>query len=209
MAITYPLDVPLEEFAQVDVEPVDVNALQISTFTGQERLQTFEGDYWKVTLRYRDLDRDLGRPVQGFVQALRKSFGTFVVRYPGYGTSRGQAATVLSSPLVNGDGQAGNRVLNVKSAPASVSNWLVVGDVIQVGPDTRPHWHTVLSDVTTDSSGNATIDIWPAVRNTTVNNDIIVTETPRGLCRLLDTVNTRITTPTIYGLELQCREVTS
>ncbi|MGI9491869.1 MAG: hypothetical protein ACR2QF_05640 [Geminicoccaceae bacterium] len=208
MAVIYPLDVPLEEFSQVEVEGVDVNTLQIATFTGQERPQEFEGDYWNVTLQYDNLNDRLGRQLSAFVKSLRKSVGTFVVRFPGYGQPFGAAKDIPSSPLVDGDGQAGNRVLNIKSAPVSVADWLLAGDIIQVGPDTRPHWHEVLNDVTTAADGKATIDIWPALRKTTINNDVIVTSEPRGLCRLKDSVRIPITYPVLYSITLDCREAT-
>ena len=208
MTISYPLDPPLEEFSEVDVEPIDVNEAQIATFTGQDRVQQFEGDYWKITVRYRNLDVTLGRPVTAFVQALRKSIGTFVVEFPGYGQPLGAAAGLVASPLVDGASQAGNRVLNIKNATASTAGWLLAGDIMQVGPDTRPHWHTVLTDVTTDGTGKASIDIWPALRRDVANNDPIVLTNPRGLCRLVSSTVIQIRPPVLYDLVLECREKT-
>jgi hypothetical protein len=209
MTIAYPLDVPLEEFSEVTVDRININALQIATFTGKEKVQQFEGDWWVVSLSYRNLPENLGRRVSAFGSALRGSAGTFVVKFPGYVDSLGAASTTPSSPLVNGAGQAGNRVLNIKSAPADLTDWLRSGDILQVGPDTRPHWHEVLSDVDVAGDGTAAIDVWPAIRSGTINNDPIVTLYPKGLCRLTERFEVSITRPALYSLTFNARESTS
>lgn len=208
MAIVFPLDIPLEEFSAVTVERFDISSLQVSTFTGQERVQEFEGDWWTVELTYNNLNEALGRQVSAFGSALRGSAGTFVVRYPGYGDSLGEARNNPSSPLVDGDGQAGNRTLNLKSAPASLTDWFRAGDIIQVGPDTRPHWHEILRDVDVSATGTATVDIWPALRNGTSNNDPIVTRFPKGLCRLTQRFRVPIRPPVLYNITFNAREST-
>lgn len=208
MTITFPVDIPLEEFSEVEVQAVDLNTIQPSTFTGRERVQNFEGDYWKITLRYRNLNVVLGRQVSAFMQSLRGSFGTFVVRFPGYGSSLGQAGTIASSPLVDGGSQNGNRVLNIKNAPVSLQDWLKAGDIIQVGAINRPHWHTVLADVDTDAGGLAVIDVWPAIRVGTSDNDPVVTDEPLGLCRLTEQTRTPIRPPVLYDITINCREST-
>ena len=209
MAVEYPVDIPLEEFSSVEVEPVDINQVRPATFTGVDRVQSFEGDYWKINLRYQNLDVALGREVMAFVMSLRKSVGTFVVSFPGYGSPLGNARNTAVTPLVDGGGQAGNRVLNIKNATPDVQDWLLAGDIIQVGPDTRPHWHTVLTDVDTDSSGKASIDIWPAARSTVIDNDTLVLNNPRGLCRIVSSQRIPIRPPVLYDISIACREVTS
>lgn len=208
MAIVFPVDVPLEEFADVDVRQINVNSIQVATFTGQDRIQEFEGDWWALTMSYRNLGPALGRQVSGFLASLRGTLGTFVVRYPGYGNSFGLARENPSSPLVAGGGQASNRVLNIKSAPPSLTGWLRTGDIIQVGPDTRPHWHEVLQDVDTAADGTATLEIWPSLRITTTDNDPIVTFEPKGLCRLTQTPTKAVRPPVITSVTINAREVT-
>lgn len=209
MAVVYPLDVPVRDFSETDVQMVDINSLQVATFTGVERVQKFEGDYWKVTIRWFNLNEELGRQITAFIAALRKSVGTFVVPFPGYGSPRGAASSNPSSPLVNGASLAGKRELPVKNAPVSLEDWLLSGDIIQVGPASRPHWHIVLTDVTTDATGNATIDVWPALRRGVSDNDIIILNEPLGICRLTDQPSIPIRPPVIYdSTSIECREAT-
>lgn len=208
MTITFPRDVPLEEFSQVDVEGVDINAIQVSTFTGKERPQEFDGDYWRMRLVYLNLDVTLGRQVSSFVYSLRKTVGTFVLRFPGYGKPLGSAKDLAVTPLVDGGGQAGKRVLNIKNVPASVQGFLLAGDIVQVGPDNRPHWHCVLSDVDTTSAGKASIDVWPAIRSTSIDNDILVLTEPKGICRMRTVPKIPINPPVLYDISIECREAT-
>jgi hypothetical protein len=206
LTITYPLDIPLEEFSEVEIARADTTSIQRSTFSGKDRVQEFEGDWWVLTLSYRNLSEQLGRELSAFGTALRGPLGTFVVRYPGYSVSLGTAGTVSSAPLVNGAGQAGSRVLSVKSAPADQVDWLKAGDIIQVGPDTRPHWHEVLADVDTGGSGLASIDVWPAIRQDVINNDPIVTANPKCLCRLTTSFAAGLRAPILYDITFEARE---
>lgn len=208
MTITFPRDVPYEEFSSVDVTRRDLSSVQMSAFTGQERVQRFEGDWWAISLSYQNLPPDIGRQISSFIASLRGPLGTFVVRYPGYTNSAGAASTNPSSPTVDGDLQAGNRVLALKNAPLSQPDWLVAGDIIQVGPDTRPHWHEVLEDVDTAADGTASICVWPAIRNGASNNDPVTTFQPKGLCRLVTAPTTAIRRPVLRTVTLEAREVT-
>lgn len=208
MTITFPRDVPFEEFATLDVTPRNLSSVQVSEFTGQDRPQIFEGDWWELSMTYQNLPPDIGRQVDAFIKSLRGPLGTFVVRYPGYTNSSGAAATNPSSPTVDGDNQAGNRDILIKNAPLSQPDWLVAGDIIQVGPDTRPHWHSVLDDVDTAADGTATICVWPAIRNGTSNNDPVTTFQPKGLCRLVADPTTAVRRPVLRTVTLDVREVT-
>ncbi len=208
MTITYPLDIPVTLASEVDVEMVDVNGLQVATFTGRDRVQEFEGDYWRMSVTFNNLGIEEGRRLHGFVGSLRKSVGTFVIPFPGYGTPQGAAKDNPSTPLVDGNGQAGNQVLNIKSATPDIVDWLRSGDIVQVGPAKRPHWHLVLTDTSTDSSGNATLDVWPRIRTGTINNDPVLLENPLGLCRLVDAPTIPIRFPVLYSYTFTAREVT-
>lgn len=205
---TYPVDVPIDFIDEIEVEKVDVASLQVATFTGRDRPQEFEGDYWRMEMRYSNIGPEEGREMSAFIASLRGPIGTFVIPFPGYGSPRGAAATNLSSPLVNGAGQAGNRVLNVKNAPISLTSWLLPGDIMQVGPETRPHWHEVLEAVDTDENGLASVPIWPAVRNDAAANDPITLENPLCLMRMTSSVKYPIRPPVLYGFTITAREKT-
>jgi hypothetical protein len=59
---------------------------------------------------------------------------------------------------------------------------LLPGDYLQVGY----RLHMVLQAVTTDSSGDATINIWPSLREQPPDGEAIILDKPTGLFRLAD-----------------------
>jgi len=157
-------------------------------------------------LSYRGLDRALAQSVLAALASLRGPLGTFVIPYPGYSQPRGTASTVPSSPSVNGSGQAGSAELVISNAAVSQTGWLLAGDIIQVGPASRPRWHRVLTDTETDASGNATIDVWPLIRDGTVDGDAVSFSSPLCLFRLVEAVNESLTSPVIHAFDVACRE---
>ena len=190
----------------VEVGEQNANRFETSPFTGRGTLQEFGGEWWTLQLSYSRLRRSLAQPVLSFGSKLRKAQGTFVIAFPGYSKPLGTAKDIAASPSVNGSEQAGNSSINIKSAPINQTGWLVEGDIIQVGPATRPHWHRVLEDVDTDSSGNATIEIWPNVRQGTIDNDLISTDSPLCIFRLIEQISTSIQRPVLHSIDFVCRE---
>lgn len=202
MAITYPVDLPLTYVANANVRRINASTYRRSAFTRKITTQEYEGESWQVSVRFFGLGRSLAQPVEAFIDSLRGPIGTCVVPYPGYAVPLGAAQSNPSSPTVNGSGQAGNATLSVTSGPLSIAGWLLAGDIIQVGPSTRPHWHRVLEDVDTDGSGNATIEVWPRVRNDVIGGDPVSYSSPLCLFRLSQDVGTEIERPTRHSVEL-------
>lgn len=206
MALSFPIDVPLEEFVAAEVEEVSIVSTQSSPFTGALKVQNFAGDYWRLTLSYRDLNRTLAQPVLAFISSLRSQANTFKVRYPGYVDPLGAAATIPSTPLVDGALQEGLAQIKIKAAPTNTERWLAAGDIIQLGPVNRAHFHRVLCDIDTDGSGRATIDIWPRVRAGLLDNDPVIYERPVGVFRLTTVPRQQLSTPDRHAFTLNCRE---
>ncbi len=206
MAITFPLDVPLEFVQEVNFDLETASAYAKSSFTRRIVTQEYEGDAWTLTLGYRGLTREKAQPVLAFKDSLRGPIGTFVMKFPGYDAPLGAAKNVASSPSVNGSGQAGSKTLTIGSATPSVEDWLLEGDIIQVGPASRPHWHRVLTNVDTDSSGEATIDVAPRIREDTLDGDLISYTSPLCLFRLVEFVPVGLRKPVLHTFDLVCEE---
>lgn len=206
MAIVYPLDVPLQFVQEVNVDLATTSTYAKSDFTYRGVVQEYEGSAWKLSLSYRLLNRTRAQPVLAFKDALKGPVGTFVMKFPGYDQPLGAAKNAASSPTVNGSGQAGSEELTIGSATPSIDDWLVEGDIIQVGPSSRPHWHRVLNNVDTDGSGNATIDVAPAIREGTLDGDQISYTSPLCLFRLVELVPVGIRKPVLHSFDLECFE---
>lgn len=207
MAIDFPIDIPLQEYSSATVTEVNITSFVQSPYTGRAKVQEFAGDYWRLQLNYRNLNRELAQDVLAFISSLRSQVGTFKMVYPGYSVPLGAASTIPSSPLVDGAAQEGFRQINIKSAPPNTEAWLKAGDIIQLGPANQAHFHRVLTDIETDSFGRATIDIWPAVREGVLDNDAIEYNSPLGLFRLLSAPKQTLTAPDLHAITLECREV--
>ncbi len=206
MAIVFPIAPPLDTVNEIDVSEFNATNYSTSPFTGRGRVQSFEGEYWSCTLRYRNLNRQDGQAMLAFRSALRGSEGTFVTTYPGNPTSLGMASQIPSSPEVDGSGLEGSDRLAIRSAPESIDSWLLAGDIIQVGPSDRPHWHRVLGDVNTDISGRAVFDVWPVIREGTQDGDQVDYEQPLCLFRQISEVDSSIRSPVIYNFDIIARE---
>jgi hypothetical protein len=88
------------------------------------------------------------------------------------------------------------------------TNWLVVGDYIQIGTGSSATLHKVLSNVNTDGSGQAVLDIWPAIRGTR-SGSVVVRDTV-GLFRLQSNSSSwSINDASVYGISFDCVEAIS
>jgi len=72
-------------------------------------------------------------------------------------------------------------VLNTKGWQPSIQAQLKVGDYLQIGK--RLHM-VIAQDVDSDDHGDATINIWPSIREAPNDGDPIILTNPTGLFRL-------------------------
>ena len=182
MTISYPLSLPLSDFARVRVRRNDGASVSRSPFTRKASVQVFDALSWEVSIDFPLLSYTVAQPLLAFCAALRGGTGTFVLPHPTLATSSGTAGTVGGSPTVNGNGQTGATV-NITSAPLSQTAYFVAGDHIQIGPTSRAHWYRILEDADTDGSGQATLSIWPDLREGVINGDAIRYASPLCLFR--------------------------
>lgn len=77
---------------------------------------------------------------------------------------------------------------------------LLPGDHIQVGY----RLHQVLNTVNANSSGGATIQVWPSLREQPANNEPLITHNAKGLMRLSDNSRTwDVGESRTYGMSLK------
>lgn len=201
------LTMPLAKFAQIRIREVVKASVSESSFDSSVQIQIFDGDYWGGTFQYPKFERENGEIASAFLSKLRGPSGTFLLPDTSNALPRGTAATVASSPVLDGGGQIGQSPI-VRGAALSQTGWLLAGDMIQIGPDSRAHFHKVLDNVDTDSSGDATINIWPPLRHPNIDGDPIITENPKCLFFLTETSRERILRPPFrYDIKFDCREV--
>jgi hypothetical protein len=201
MAISYPLDLPTQTgIASIRLVARNVVSTSTSPFTFKQQVVKHSGERWEADIALPPQKRDDAEEWLGFLLSLGGAYGTFLLGDPLGDTPRGSAASVPGTPSVNGDGQTGN-LLAIDGLPVSATGYLKAGDYIQIGTGASSRLHKVLQQVDTNSSGQATLAIWPSLRESPVNNATVIVSDCKGLFRLsaADT-SWDINTASIYGM---------
>lgn len=176
MSISFPVTCPTTLAPNVvRWSTTSVVAMMTSPTTYQVTQYEYDGEMWLVDVSYPSLTRAEAAPFFAFLASLRGQNGTFLFGDTLLGTSLG---TPTGTPLVKGGSQARSKVLASDGWTPSTTV-LKAGDFIQI--DYR--LYMVLADVTSDGSGNASIDIFPRLR-AHLDNASIITSSPKGLFRL-------------------------
>jgi hypothetical protein len=117
-----------------------------------------------------------------------------------------QGVVATYGPLVNGGSQVGDTLI-IDSCSPSVTGFLLPGDYIQLGSSTTTQLYKVLTQVDTDASGNATLDLWPNLRTSPADNAAITVANTKGRFRLKDNVTQwGINEISSYGITFDCVE---
>jgi len=187
-------------YAPLPYEPVefpadipDVSGVRAISFISDWSVQTSEspwtfkrqtfstfGDRWRAVVELPPMNRQVAGQWQGLLLLLEGGYQNFLF---GDVFNPSPMGLALGTPRVDGASQEG-RTLNTKGWTANITGQLLAGDKIQIGN----RLHQVLRNVNSDASGNATIDIFPSLRESPPDSLIIETEETRGLFALKDAV---------------------
>lgn len=177
MAITYPLNIPTNvSFERLNFSSNQSVSFNRSPFTLDTQVQEHQGQAWVVEATLPTMERSNAEAWVTFLMKLNGVKGTFLLGDPLGAEPRG---SVAGTPVVNGGSQTGQSLVTDGWTPGA-TGVLLAGDYIQLGQ----RLYKVLSDVNADGSGNATLDIWPRLRESPADNDTIITDSPVGLFRL-------------------------
>lgn len=204
MAITFPLSLPATPgFRSLQITATNIVGLSTSPFTAESQVQEWPGELWSLAAELPPMQRATAEQWLAFLLALRGGSGTFLIGDPAGATPQGPAT---GTPLVNGANAAGSKVLNTKGWTHSITV-LKAGDYMQIGTGTAQRLFKTVTDTVSDSSGNATADIWPRTREALADGAAIVTANTKGVFRLAD--NNRkwsLDTAKIYGINFTAVE---
>ena len=183
MAISYPLSLPTHtRMAQVDLRAINVVAYGRSQFTFAGQAHVYPGKMWSIDVTLPPMKRTDAEKWVAWMVSLKGLEGTFymgdqLAQFP-MGSAR-DADTIL----INGATSSGD-TLAIDDAPASQTGYLKAGDYLHVGTSTDRQLFKVLSDVDTDGTGAATVDVWPNVRTSIADNATVTVQEPQGVFRL-------------------------
>lgn len=196
MTITYPLTTPTSpSFKRVLLSQRSAVGLHRSQFTYQTQVQEFQGQMWVAEITLPLMKRDDAENWHAFLLKLNGQSGTFYLYDPLGKIPRGAAT---GTPLVMGAQPAQRSYLVTDGWNPNVTNILKAGDYFQLG--TRLYKN--LSDVNSDASGIATFDIFPRLREAAVDNDVIITNTAKGIFRMASSDFTVISVDEMQAYEV-------
>jgi hypothetical protein len=205
VTIAYPLSFPATpKPMSLRLDMNNIVGVSSSPFTGAQEVQEHQGKFWVGHVAYDANARSLIEPVLAVLAALHGPLGTFLLGDPAAATPRGAAT---GTPLVSGANAARSKTLATKGWTTGVTGILKAGDYIQLGSGTATRLFKVLVDADSDDSGNATLDIWPTLREAYADGDAITTSDCQGTFRLVAPRNGwDVSKPSIYTAAFDCIE---
>ena len=191
---------PNNAFRSVQRIPLVAQGGTQSPFSYETQVADWGGEAWSYEIQFYSQNGDDGRALAAFFTNLKGRSGTFILKDPS-----GFNSASLGTPLVNGASQSGYSLITDGWTPSITV--LKAGYFIQLGTDDTSRLHMVTEDATSDGSGNATLTIWPAIRETPADNAVIVTDEPGVVLRLDGTPPHRIAPHADFSFTMTATEV--
>jgi len=186
VTITYPRAFPTHKNYR-DITITQRKVVGVNTAPGSLVGQSYEwpGERWEAQISLPLMSRADGDAWEAWLTSLRGPVGSFLLPVPG-ATPRGAAAATPGTPQADGAASARARTLAIKTGLGVVANYLRAGDWLSIGTGSSRRLHRVLVDASLDSSGKATLDIWPALREALTNSATLYVSSATGKFMLLN-----------------------
>jgi hypothetical protein len=150
-----------------------------SPFTGATQQYDWMQSLWVGQVSFPPMDRLSHDWWTAFLGLCRGSLNVFQLGDPKGAKAKGTAVTNPGTPLIDGANQTGYS-LATRGWPVSAPRILLPGDYVQIGY----RFYKIGDVVATDSSGHATLPIWPPLRDLPADGTPIITHNCKGLFRL-------------------------
>jgi len=212
MTITYPIDFPTDiGLVESVLRARSVVSVSTSPFTLSQQAYSWGGQRWEIECVLPRLDRQLAEIFHSFLLKLKGQRGTFTMYVP---SAKNPRAT-YSSPatghiqtesglsitteggdhiiyeygdiVVSGNDQTGD-TLTISGYTPNTSNAVLAGDYFQLGTGLNTRLYKALNSADSDAGGNVTLDIFPSLRTSPSNGDVVIWDNPKGLFRLNDNI---------------------
>lgn len=172
--------------AAVEFGVTEAVGLVTSVFTGQAQAQAWPGaEGWTMTLTLPPQLPSTANVWETFLLDMQGMLNAAQFGDPRRSGPRGSiAGTPLVDNTVTGGNAAMSLTLGTKGWTPNATGVLLKGDYLQVGY----RLYRTKDDVNADSSGKATIRVWPSLREVPTDGAAINVTTPKGLFRLASNV---------------------
>ncbi|MCH8158042.1 MAG: hypothetical protein IID18_09905 [Nitrospinae bacterium] len=207
MAITYPLTLPTHRKpVGVRFTPFSVVGVSRSPFSLAQQVQEFDGQMWQAEVELPKMFRSDAEPFISFFLKLNGMKGTFYLGDPAGTAPRGVGT---GAPLVKGAGQAARQdQLTTDGWTINTTGILLAGDWLQIGSGSGQRLHKVLDDVNSDGAGDATLTLWPNLRESPDDDETLSVNDAKGVFRLTtNEMPWELEAPERFQLSFGCHEV--
>lgn len=176
MAISFPIFFPFSHFSRMNIGYITSSSISRNPFTYDMQVQEYQGQTWTLEATLAPMTRAQAEAWQGFLLALKGQVGTFMLGDPFGKSPQGVAGGV---PIIRGANQTGESLLTDGWTPAT-EDILKAGDFIALGP----RLYKLKQDADSDAEGIATLEIFPRLRESPADDELIITEETQGIWRL-------------------------
>ena len=163
---------------QLNLTMNDTTPVSTSPFTGVQQVQAWPGaDFWTADLTLPQMTSETVAEWEGFLGECRGMTNVFYIGHPFHISPRGSAS---GTPVCNGVTAPMSYTLTTRGWTPNMYRLLLPGDHLQIGY----RLHRVLTQVNSDANGDATISVWPSIREATTDGEPVILNHPQGLFRL-------------------------
>jgi hypothetical protein len=163
-------------YTSLEFDPHEAVAANTNQYTGQQQTFDWQQSWWTGQVSLPPMSRANADVWQAFILQCRGQANAFLLGNPKATTPRG---TGKGTPVVSGAAQTGYNLVT-RGWKASSYGLLLPGDAIQIGYRSYRNLNTVNSD----ASGNATLAIWPNLRDQPADGTQIILNHCKGLFKL-------------------------
>lgn len=184
MAITFPISLPSGGIVSARARHINNISMSRSVFTAETQKQRFQGERFEYDLTVKPQRYADAGAWRAALASLSGLYGTCLYGDPDF-LARGPVGANLGTPVVDGASQPiASETLDTKGWTPMTSRVLARGDFFQIGSGSTARLHMVLADADSDSSGFATLDIWPRLRFSPADEAAIVVTGAKGVFEL-------------------------
>jgi len=181
-APTYPLTVPSSPYYQKSTWALQrKTAISVSPFSGAQQVYEYDYALWSATLTLPPMKRSDAANWQAFILKLHGRKGTFLLGDPDARTPRG---TISGAVTLGANASVGDFTISISTSQNSLVNAFRAGDYIQLGSGGTSKLYMIVDDVTTDGSGDADINIEPAIKTAATSGATVTYTNAKGLFRM-------------------------
>jgi len=197
MSGTFPTTIKPRSLSLQDNRPNLIN----QSVSGKRVTRKYGAQYFTLEIALPPLSKDNAMDVFAFLKKQQNSFDKFDYQYPI--TNRGANRT-QTDIVVNGAHSVGDSTIALSGFDTSTSDVLKAGDVIKFANHDKVYM--VESNLTSDSSGNATVTISPSIIATLADSEAVTVDQPNFKVYLNGDILYATDTSGLFAINFSLRE---